>query len=224
MKPVVLFGLGKIAEVVHHFMSKESPREVVGWTCDAQFLDRDTFHGLPAVAFEEVTEKFPPEQFDMFVALGYQNLNSLRAERVHDAKQKGYSLPSFVHEKSGLPVDTDLGDNCFIMNSVCVHPRVRLGDDVFVWSGAMIGHHSTIADHCWITSTANICGVVEAGASCFFAANATVANNVRIGKECFLGSNTLVTKDLPDQSVVIAEASKPMRISSHQFMRMTAMK
>jgi UDP-3-O-[3-hydroxymyristoyl] glucosamine N-acyltransferase len=107
------------------------------------------------------------------------------------------------------------------MNNVSIHPRVRLGNDVFVWSGAMIGHHSTIGDHCWLTSCANISGVVTVGRSCFFAVNATVAHNVVIGDECFIGANALVTKCAEDGQVFLAESTKPFRLNSHQFLRMS---
>jgi len=221
VKKVIIFGAGRIAEVVHYYMVNESDVEVAAFTCDKQFLREETFNDLPVVAFEEVQEKFPPDQFDMFIALGYQGLNSVRAERLLQAKNKGYKLTSFVHANSGLPADIEIGENCFIMNNVCIQPRVRLGNNVFVWSGALIGHHSSIGDNCWITSNANISGVVNVGKNCFFAVNATVANNVNIGNECFLGANTLVTKHLKNGQVVIEKSSEVLRLNSEQFLKIS---
>ena len=221
MKPIVLFGTGKIAEVLLYFFRHHSDYEVVASTVNRSFLPAATWQGLPAVAFEEVEQLYPPSKYEMFVALGYQELNALRARTCAEAKAKGYTLVSYVHPQSGLPQDCEYGENCFIMSSVLIHPRVRLGNDVFVWSGAMIGHHSTIGDHCWLTSCANISGVVTVGKNCFFAVNATVGHNVVIGDECFIGANALVTKCAENKQVFLAENTKAFRLNSHQFLRMS---
>jgi len=221
MKPVVIFGAGKVAEVVHYYFAHESRIEIAGITCNRDHIREKTFEGREVVPFEDIESVFPPLEVELFVAIGYQNMNDLRAERVAEARAKGYRLVSFIHRHAGLPEDTELGENCFIMNDVLIQPRVRLGDNVFVWSGALVGHHSSVGDHSWITSAAAICGDVTLGEKCFIAANATVGNGVRIGDRCFLGANSLVTKDLPDSSVVVQQASQKMSLTSDQFIRMS---
>ena len=221
MNKVVIFGAGKVAEVVHYYMANATDFQVVAFCCDREYLQAESFQDLPIVAFDEIHKRFQPEQYTMFIALGYQGLNSVRTDRLHEARKKGYELVSLVHPNSGLPRDAIVGANCFIMNNVCIQPRVTIGDNVFVWSGALIGHHSTIGDNCWITSNANIAGVVSIGKNCFFAVNATVANNVNIGDSCFLGANTLVTKDLKDGQVVIEKSSEVLRLNSEQFLKLS---
>jgi sugar O-acyltransferase (sialic acid O-acetyltransferase NeuD family) len=221
MKPIILFGMGKIAEVVLYFLRHHSDFELVASTVDRSFLVTDTWQGLPAVPFEDVEQLYPPDKYAMFVAVGYQELNALRARKYEEAKSKGYTLISYVHPQSGLPKDCEYGENCFIMNHVMIHPRVRLGNNVFVWSGAMIGHHSSVGDHCWLTSCANLSGVVTVGRNCFFAVNATIGHNIVIGDECFIGANALVTKCAEDRQVFLADNTKPFRLNSHQFLRMS---
>lgn len=221
MKPVILFGAGKIADVLLYFLRNHSDRKVVACTADREHLPPDPWNGLPVVAFDEVAAAYPPETHDMFVALGYHNLNSLRAQKCAEARAMGYALPAYIHPDSGLPKDCVYGDNCFIMNQVHIHPQVTLGNNVFVWSGAMIGHHSSVADNCWLTSGCNVSGVVTLGPNSFLAVNSTVAHSVRVGSDCFIGANALVTKCTGDGEVYLAEASKPFRLNSRQFLRMS---
>lgn len=223
MKPVVLFGCGKIAEVILHGFQQLPDREVVACTVNRAFLPGPEWNGLSTVAFEDVAETYPPGEFDLFVALGYQDLNELRARKCAEARALGYTLPSLVHPEAGLPSDCMHGDNCFIMHHVMIHPRVRLGNNVFVWSGALIGHHSVIGDNCWITSGANLAGVVTLGENCFLAINATVGHGVTIGKECFLGANSLVTHDVKDGEVFAVESTKSHRLNSRQFWRLSGL-
>lgn len=221
MKPIILFGSGKIAEVVLYFFTHHSDREVVACTVDREYVPGPEWQGLPVVPFDEIVRNCPPDTHDMFVALGYQDMNALRADRCAQARALGYTLASYVHPGSGLPMDCVHGDNCFIMNQVLIHPRVVLGNNVFVWSGAMVGHHSSIGDNCWLTSCANISGVVNTGRNCFFAVNATVGHGITLGDECFIGANALVTKNAHDGQVYVAESTKPFRLNSRQFLRMS---
>jgi sugar O-acyltransferase (sialic acid O-acetyltransferase NeuD family) len=219
MKPVVLFGAGKIAEVLLYFFRHHSDRKVVACTADRDYLPASSWNDLPVVDFANILKTHPPSDFDLFVALGYQDLNGLRAKKCAEARALGYTLPSYVHPQSGLPLDCKYGDNCFIMNNVLVHPRVRLGNNVFVWSGAMVGHHSVIGDNCWLTSCCNVSGAVTLGKNCFLAVNSTIAHAVRVGDDCFIGANALVTKCTDDNEVYLAESTKPFRLNSRQFLR-----
>ncbi|MBT9501942.1 MAG: acetyltransferase [Burkholderiaceae bacterium] len=221
MKPLILFGCGKIAEVVLYFLRDHSERRVVACCADRPFLPEEPWNGLPTVAFDEVEARYPPQTHDMFVALGYQSMNALRQMRCEQARQLGYQLASYVHPQSGLPNDCAYGDNCFFMNQVLVHPRVVIGSNVFVWSGAMIGHHSRIGNNCWLTSGASIAGGVEVGDNVFFAIGSTVCNSLSIGRNCFIGANALVSRNTQEGEVLLAESSKPIRLNSQQFLRMS---
>jgi len=218
---LVIFGAGKIADVIHDSAMRCEDLETAAFTVDRDYVGTGEFKGLPVVPFDEVAERYPPGGHAMFVALGYHELNALRADRVARARALGYRLATVIDPGARLSPSVRHGENCFVMDHACVQPGVTLGDNVFVFGGALIGHHSTIGDNCWITSNANIAGVVTIGRNTFVAIGATVANDVNIGSDCFLGANALVTKDLPDGKVVIQPSSEVIRLNSKQFVKMT---
>jgi sugar O-acyltransferase (sialic acid O-acetyltransferase NeuD family) len=220
-KEIIIFGTGKIADVIQFYMREESGMKVAAFTVDGQYITETEFNGLPVVPFEGIEQVYPPDKYSFFVAIGYHDLNAVRAEKIKIVEEKGYEVISYIHPDSSAPKDLVHGKNCFIMNNVCIHPRVILGDNVFIWSGTLIGHHSVIGNDCWLTSCCNISGNVTVGNNAFIAVNATVAHSVTIGNNCFLGANTLVTKNLEDDKVVICESSKPIKLSSRQFLRMS---
>ena len=220
--PIVLFGNGKIAEVLLYYLDNHSKYKVVASTVDKEFINNsDSWNGLPVIPFEEIESKFPSNKYKMFIALGYQDLNRFRESKFNKARSKGYKLISYVHPDAGLPSDCVYGENCFIMQNCLIHPKVKLGNNVFIWSGAMIGHHSQIGDHNWLTSCCNVSGNVHIGHNCFLAVNSTIAHSVRVGNECFMGANTLVTKCTEDTEVYLMESTKPFRLNSNQFLEMS---
>lgn len=221
-KNLVIFGIGKIAEVIYYYAQHECNFNVVAFCVDEQYKTGETFLDLPVVAFENVEEKFSPAANEMFVAVGYHDLNKLRETKCKEAIDKGYNLVSVISPLANVPKNVTTGYNCFIMSPAIIHPCVKIGNDVFVWSGTMIGHHSVIEDNCWLTSSCNIGGNVTIGANTFMAVNATVGHSVSVGKSCFIGANALVTKKLDDEGVVIVESTKPLRLTSKQFLKMSS--
>jgi sugar O-acyltransferase (sialic acid O-acetyltransferase NeuD family) len=221
-KDLIIFGIGKIAEVVYYYAKEECGFNVVAFAVDEEYKKLVTFKELPVVSFENIESHYSPDKFDMFIAVGYHDLNRLRETKCNESIRKGYNLVSIISPLVNLPSNISIGWNCFIMAPAIIHPCVVIKNNVFVWSGALIAHHSVIDDNCWLTSCCNISGNVRMGANTFVAVNATIGHSVIIGKNCFLGANSLVTKNLEDEKVVIAESSKPLRLNSWQFLRMSS--
>lgn len=221
MSKVIVFGAGKTAEVVHHYLTHDSPHEVVAFTVDAEFTEGDTLFGLPVVPFETVQEVYPPDAFQMFVAVGYESLNAFRALKYEEAKGKQYELISYVSTESGIVGDPAIGDNCFIMENQCVQPHARIGNDVFVWSGVLVAHHATIGDHCWLASGASIAGSTTIGPYCFIGINATIGHEIEIGAKSLIGAGALVTKSAAEKSVFIERDTDLYRLDSERFLKIT---
>lgn len=220
-KKLIVFGIGKIAEVIFYYAKHECGFDVAAFCVDAKYKKEDLFQGLPVVSFDEVAKNYPAESNDMFIGIGYHDLNRIRETKCMEAKEKGYTLASIISPLANIPSNVTVGENCFIMPPAIIHPCVTIKNNVFVWSGTMIGHHSIIDDNCWLTSSCNISGNVHVGANTFLAVNATIGHSVSIGKNCFIGANALVTKNLEEEKVVIAESTKPIRLNSKQFLKMS---
>ena len=219
---IVLFGNGKIADVLLYYLQNHSEYEVVAITVDREFIgNSSSWNDLPIIPFDQIKKEFPCKDYKMFIALGYQELNKLRESKFNEAKNKGYSLISYVHPDSGIPGDCKYGENCFIMQNCLIHPKVAIGNNVFVWSGAMIGHHSKIEDHCWLTSCSNLSSELCLGKNSFVGVNATVTEKVEIGKNCLLGANTLLTKCTENDQVFLEEPTDKFRLDSLQFLKLS---
>ena len=125
---IILFGNGKVADVLLYYLQNHSDYQVVAITVDREFMyDSNSWNCLPLIPFDQIQSEFPCKDYKMFIALGYQDLNRLRESKFHEAKKKGYELISFLHPDAGLPKDCKLGENCFVMQNCLIHPKVTLG-------------------------------------------------------------------------------------------------
>ena len=168
---------------------------------------------------EDMERKFPPNQYAVFVATVYTQLNRLRARLMLEAKSKGYSLASYISSRAFIWSNVKMGEHCFIFEDNTVQPFVTLGDNVVLWSGNHIGHHSTVKSHCFISSHVVLSGFCEVGESCFLGVNATVANNINIGDDCWIGPGALIVKDTAAKSFYKTDAAEAARITTHRYFK-----
>lgn len=215
---LVIFGIGKISDVVYSNLKTRSDYEIQAFVCDPQYLPADKKnHGLPVVSTEEASKLYPPKEYAAFVAVGYQGLNSLRTEKFHQLKKMGYTLPSFIDPEYTYSQISKMGENCFVMGGSVLQYGLSMGDNNFIWGGSILGHHSTIGHHNWITSACNISGCVSIGDSNFFAINSTISDNVKIGSGNFFGANSLITKTVENDQVYIVKSTEIMKMSAQKF-------
>jgi sugar O-acyltransferase (sialic acid O-acetyltransferase NeuD family) len=219
MSKVILFGAGRGADVAYRFLTKDSDHEVCGFTVDRQFITNATLRDLPVVPFEDVEKVFPPAEYKMFVVLGYQRMNALRAEKYTAAKEKGYSFANYVNSHIYGAEDLTVGENCFILDNQSISLDVKIGNNVVMWSSNHIGDLTIIGDHAWLASHVTVAAEVVVRPYCFLGIGATVGNKVILGEKTFVGANTLVASDTAESSVCLSGESERVDMDSASFLR-----
>lgn len=223
MSKVVIFGAGKLADVVYYHLTNDSENEVVAFTVDEAFLKKKEMFGLPVVPFESMRKKYPPNDFKMLVAVGYQNLNKFRAQKYEEAKAKGYELINYVSSQASNVGRVKLGDNCIVLENTVIQPCSTIGSNVLLWSGNHVGHHASVGDHCFIAGHVIISGSATIEPYCFIGVNATIGHEICVGRESFIGAGALITKNVEPKSVHITPDAPKYRLDSSAFLRLTKM-
>jgi len=217
MARLVIFGAGDIARLAHFYFSRDSGYDVAGFVVDRAYRSGDSFLGLPLVDAEEMTARFPPGDYEMFVAISYAKVNQLRAEKYAAAKAAGYRLASYVSSRCTYLAEARPGDNAFILEDNTVQPFVTIGNDVTLWSGNHIGHDTIVEDHCFIASHVVVSGHVRIGSGSFVGVNATLRNGITIGARSVIGAGAIIMKDTRPGSVFLGERAKPFAKSSDEI-------
>jgi sugar O-acyltransferase (sialic acid O-acetyltransferase NeuD family) len=221
MSKLVIFGCGDIAQLAHFYFTTDSAHEVVAFTVDRAYLPPDaTFCGLPVVPFEEVEQSYPPDAHAIFVALSYSKVNQVRAGKVDEAAQKGYSLASYISSRATVLTQEPIGENAFILEDNTVQPFVKIGRDVTLWSGNHIGHHSEIGDHCFIASHIVVSGGVKVGPRCFIGVNATLRDHITIGEGCVIGMGAMILADCEADGLYAVTGTERAKIPASRLRKL----
>jgi sugar O-acyltransferase (sialic acid O-acetyltransferase NeuD family) len=224
MSKVVIFGCGKIAEVAFQYLTNDSAHEIVAFTVDGEYLKQTKKYDRPVVPFSDVERSFPCHSHDMLVAIGYHDLNRVRARKCGEARAKGYRLISYMCSRASNFGSIGFGDNCLILDNVVLQPGARIGSNVFLWSGNHIGHHASIGDHCYLSGQVIISGSTVIEPYCYIGVNATIGHEITVGAESFIGAGALVIKNAPAKSVYIEAETPRFRLDSDSFLRLTKMR
>ena len=205
-KKAILFGTSGQAEVMSYLLEKDSEYEVVAFTSTFEYIESEMIFGKPLVDFQNIEQIYPPEKFEMHIAIGYNDRNKTRTKFYKLAKQKGYTLLTYVSSRC-TNYSKKIGDNCFIFEDNTIQPFVEIGNNCILWSGNHIGHHSKIEDNIFISSHVVISGHCKIGAYSFLGVNSTIRDSITIAKDTVLGAGCLIVKDTIENKTYIGVKS-----------------
>jgi acetyltransferase-like isoleucine patch superfamily enzyme len=131
--------------------------------------------------------------------------------------RQGVRLEAVVSDP-GNPPELRIGDNVNIEQNVHIvcHSRIVIGDNVSITGNCAIVDvthpYRDIHDPLKIGNRISTeRSFVEIGDGSFLGFNVAVLPNVRIGNYCIIGAYSLVTRDVPDYSVVVGNPARIRR-------------
>ena len=216
-RPLVIFGVSELAQLAYYYFTNDSTRQVAAFTVDSDYLQEKQCMGLPVLAFEKIDKHYAPEEYDMFVAIGYAKLNRARAEKCVQAKARGYRLATYVSSRCVTWPDLTIGENCLVMEGNIIQPFVRIGDNVIIWCGSLVSHHVEVGDNSFIAAHAVISGHVKVGANSFIGVNATLHDKIILGEDTIVGAGALALNNTAENTAYLATASPESGIPSHRL-------
>lgn len=218
-KKLVIFGDKAYAEIVYEYFTHDSEYEVVAFTVEQAYLKNTTFCGLPVVPFEEIEKLYPASEYEMHVAIVYGQLNRIREKICLAAKDKNYTLATYISSRAFTWHNVKIGENCFIFEDNTLQPFVEIKNNVVLWSGNHIGHSSVIEDNCFISSHVVISGFCRIEKNCFMGVNSTVGNHVTVGNHSWISPGAMITANVPAGSLVRGTSSEATPLNEKALFR-----
>jgi len=218
MKPVILFGAGQTAEVMHCLLTQAGHR-VAAFCLDAAWLQAGSLLGCPVVAFEGLQHSHPPAQYQLMVAVGYLQLNQLRARRMAEAQALGYELMTYISPEALTWPGFRPGLHCRIGARSIIQPYARMGQNVSIGSGCIIGHHSEIQDHAFLASGVLLGGGVIIEPYAFVGTGAVIRNKARIARGSVIGSGAVILEDTRPDGVYLSPGAELLPLNSQDLLK-----
>lgn len=211
--PTVIWGGRGHAKVLHDF-SLSTGHEIVA------FFDNDLeasspvqgiplYHGI--AGFHEWKKSNADVQAAGWVAIGGDRGHS-RVEIQQFLRQNGIHVTKAIHPAACVSPSAELGTGCQVLAQSVVGPESILGDGCIVNTRASVDHECLLGHGVHVAPGATLAGCVKVGDFAFIAVGATVLPRIRIGTNSIVGAGAVVTKDVPDNSVVMGVPARVVRM------------
>jgi len=108
-----------------------------------------------------------------------------------------------IHPASLLSKTVKLGLGIAIMAGAVVNADVVIGNHAIVNTGALVDHDCVLGNFVHLAPGSTLCGNVLVGEGTLIGAGATIIPGVKIGAWVTVGAGAVVTRNIPDNSVVV---------------------
>ena len=155
-----------------------------------------TYPGVKAVLFHKIAHFFCVAKFDLIARMVSQFSRFLTGIEIHPKAKIGKNL--FIDHGMGVVIGetSEIGDNVTIYHMVTlggISPSINSDDQ------RHIKRHPTLKDNVVVGSGAQILGPVE------------------VGKNAKIGANAVVTKDVPENAVMVGIPAKNVGTTTEEF-------
>ena len=202
-------GLGTEFAGLAERINMETPRwDEIVFVDDAPEKNGQTLMDLQIMNFEQAIEKYGLDGIEFILAIGEPNVKDIVFEKVCKAGAEVTNLifPDFI-----IPRTTKYGKGLLVHKASGLPPCSEFGNNVLIQGKAVMGHDLKVGDNVVISSLSFIGGNTTIGRNTYIAPGALLRNGLTIGENAVVGMGAVVTKDVPDNAVVVGNPAKILR-------------
>lgn len=159
---------------------------------------------LPAPLLGTISEFEPRPEHRLLLAIGDPTIRKRLAQTLY---ARGAQFTTMGCEVTTAP-SASWGEGTICCPHSLLAARAKVGAHCHINVSASIGHHVKLGDYCTVSSHVDICGNVEVEERVFFGSHAVVLPKVKIGAGAVIGAGAIVTRDVPRETTVYAEAAR----------------
>lgn len=140
--------------------------------------------------------------------------NEIRENIYNELVKKGASIPTIIHPNSIISKYSTISDSGVIIGPfVEIQADVQIGCDTIVRTGVVICHNTSIGKHCFIGPKGMVGAYTEVSDNVYFGQGAlSISGKVpTIGKGSLIGARSLVSKEVPDNVIVVGAPAKILK-------------
>jgi sugar O-acyltransferase (sialic acid O-acetyltransferase NeuD family) len=193
MKKLIIFGNTIMAKIAWFYFGRDSGREIVGFTVDAEYNDKGEFCGLSVFDFETLEKTHPPSEYDLFIAIGPSKMNAVREMKFLKAKSKGYGLASYISPHAIC--DSPVGENCFVGDRAVINPFARIGNNNYLYEAIVVSNNSIIGNHCYLSPNAYVGTFCQVEDNSIIGAGAILKTSVNVAYKTLIGAAAYISKN-----------------------------
>ena len=214
MNKLLIFGNSVLAQVMLFNFVRNSNYEITGFTVDSAYNNKTRFCDYQVFDFETITETHPPSQYEMFIAIGPSQMNTLREKKFAEAKAKGYKLASYISPRSIC--DSPIGENSILGDFAIIQPGAVIGHNNFFWEYVLISNSCEIANNCYFSPKSTVSTFAKVANNSILGTNSVIKTCVHVAEKTLVGASCYISKETLENSIYGERNSEFLGQISHK--------
>lgn len=125
--------------------------------------------------------------------------------------RNGLRLDPLLHPRAFVAADVALGEGSQVLALALIAAGAQIGTACIINHKASVDHECLIGDGVHVAPGATLCGSVTIDNHVMIGAGAVVLPRLHIGRDSIIGAGAVVTRNVPDNVVVIGNPAKILR-------------
>jgi sugar O-acyltransferase (sialic acid O-acetyltransferase NeuD family) len=199
-KNVFIVGAGGCArETLDIYIDLQREADVLGFVEENCQKEGQLLNGKPTYDISSLNDlKIKNNDFSLIGAMG----STKRKHLLEQLEKAGFSFDTLIHPSAIRSRWVEFGEGSIVAPGVIMTCQIKVGRHAIINFGSRIGHDVDIGDFSTISPGAAVMGFSRLGEQVFVGANATITDHVAVGRGCVIAAGSVVTKDVPDMSLV----------------------
>lgn len=118
---------------------------------------------------------------------------------------------NFIDRTAIIALSTSFGEGIHINAGSVIGAKCNFGKQVLINRSVSIGHHVIVEDYVTFGPACVVCGNCTIGAGSFMGAGSIILPKVTIGSNSVIGAGAVVTKDVPNNCIVVGNPAKVIK-------------
>jgi sugar O-acyltransferase (sialic acid O-acetyltransferase NeuD family) len=212
---VIVGAKGFAKEVLEILYQMEFKEKIFFFDDVTPDLPNDLF-GYPIFkGIDEVKKYFSDESFDFSIGIGNPHLRKKIFEKFSSIGGKFESTISPFAQIGHF--DNFIGEGCNVMTGTVITNSIKLGKGCLINLNCTIGHDSVLGDFVELSPGTHVSGNCEIGELTQIGTNVTILPKIKVGKNAIIGAGSVITKDIPDNVLVVGVPGKIIKTFDSEF-------
>lgn len=218
MKKLVIFGGSGIGMIAASIAEDLGSYEVYGFLNDS--IEAGTLIGkykkIPVIGTTEMYKELLNDP-NVYFFIAYVGLQK---EKETFQKISTFQIPderwaTLVHPSAVVPKDyCRIGIGVLIAPLAQLSPDTTICDHAILLANSFVGHDSTVDIFAHVATNGVVGANVHVGKAVHVGSNSTIREKIHVGDFSLIGSGSIVLNDVPENSVIIGNPGRILRIKS----------
>lgn len=208
MNNLVIFGDSPFAERIAKYILFEKQLRLLCFTQEDKFCSRKSILNLPVIPLSEL-RKTVDCNFEIIIAIGYQQMNNLRKKIYKLLVDSGYKLGVWI-SNNAVVYSEKIGEGTMVLPHAMIGPGCELGKCNFIASSVVLSHDNVVGDYNFVSTNAVLGGGAKINNNCFLGLNCTIKNSIEIADASLIGSATNVLKSTEPFGVYVGNPARKL--------------